>query len=1569
MKKVILWGLLCLAVNGMHAQTIIDTWGMTTGVDDAAWIDIDSSYQTLIVGSNTTSARSAVTNIGFPFTLGATQYTTFSTNITGTVRLGSTQITATGYYNQPLGSQQQGNSPKIEPFGCRGRFDNTCYTRMASLGEQGSHVTVIETRIKCYSNQSDSTYMSFQVQLFEAGGLRIVYGPSDEGALRTTMQNGVVAATGTNRDIIFIDFTTHEAARFDGGDSYCTLTNNTWPEEGRWYMLAPNSNACPYPAGVYVYNTNPSDIWLRRDAAPADMRVLIPDAGKDTLWLQTENYMNLGGGFNPQTTYNGTVQCLCDSGRTSYRTRAFQINTGCGPVAHLPWTDNFTGTTTCWDITRFTVDAQQWRVSNNSMICGAQGNTNQYDEWLVSPLINLPDEEGIVMHWKYKATALSGIAPTVDVRIAPCDANGTVDSSDWLTVMTLDTIYNSLITKSLPFDNWRGQRVKVAFVRTGTGGLYTYIDDLELLLEQVPVINLEGPENLLTGDTAVLTCSIVSGVTTGAQWEWHSSLNDEWASDELIWTRVYDTSGFDTVTVIVSNAYGADTATAVIRVGDCSTQIPWVESFDRTATTLYSDCWTISGWNHWSNVNPTQWFRDENGIRNDYREIMISSGRGKYMLTPAIEIPTGTDANNLKLWVEMAGTELMVRLSPTASTDTANYTDTLLVLQTANNTNDAIRWYVADLATYAGQTVRIGLFQMERQAIVNTVKVDYDTLLVLDTIVGVKRIGTGFSADYSIAPRRGSSDGLQYIWTSTLGGYIVNNNILGDSITITYYTGGIDTLSVIATNDYSADTAISIVHVQECLPVTTLPWMETFAEGADCWYKPAGSNWEDHPSQNLTYAYIRVADNNSGDSWIMSPEIDIPADTNECVHLFWHLFHSSSSATHYDVRVTESSDYTNPSRYTTLFIDSSMHQTASINNPDSRKVDLSPYAGMTIHLAFVHHPTDGSGWLYIKDAEVRSAKVPVIDSIDVPLDIYTEDGNFSATAVMAEGTPNGMTFTWRSTLMDSTFTLTVDTLPLNYSQSGTDTLTLIVTNAYGADTAQNLVHVHHCATVGLPFIEPFKSDSSMTCWRSWNFDTANDWGDWRLEGLTGPTDYVMTAGTYYNDANAWLITPEIEIPANADGVNMKVKVYGASSATSLCYLSILASTTGRNDTLSFTDTLHHEDFWSEWVDITKSLNDYAGQHIHLAFVHTGVSYSSYGIHLDSMAIYYEYQPRATVTHTTTLVGDTTFYTASLNNCVTTGLTYTWHSTLADTTATTSDNRLAMVYPAEGTDTVTLIVSNAYLSDTVTTIVEVLDCLIRTLPYLEDFEEINAVTWYREVGHLPHCWSHVWQGDADYAAPHVIADSSYSFIQNIPDNALLLLAGAYFGNLNAYVILPPFAEELQNLSMALDHRKESSTIGTLSVGYTDAFGNYVMVQELNSGSNAYSRDTISFDTVNAPSDAQITIGWIYGNNSYWGAIVDNIEVFFSADTIHLDIYNVSTYSNTIIYPNPASTNVTVRVNDDMPLHVALLDISGRVCKTANGNGTLAVDVRELPAGTYFLRVTTEEGCEVKKLVIR
>ncbi len=106
-----------------------------------------------------------------------------------------------------------------------------------------------------------------------------------------------------------------------------------------------------------------------------------------------------------------------------------------------------------------------------------------------------------------------------------------------------------------------------------------------------------------------------------------------------------------------------------------------------------------------------------------------------------------------------------------------------------------------------------------------------------------------------------------------------------------------------------------------------------------------------------------------------------------------------------------------------------------------------------------------------------------------------------------------------------------------------------------------------------------------------------------------------------------------------------------------------------------------------------------------------------------------------------------------------------------------------------------------------------------------------------------------------------------------------------------------------------------------------------------------------------------IGQNSENINYWQ--IDNIVVERTVSVNEIEVGEVS------IFPNPASTNVTITVEKEVNL-MSVYNQSGLSVasyKFEPGNHTLTLDVSHFKNGLYYLRFSTEQGRSVgKKLVV-
>ena len=1334
LKKMNIKGLIfgmvmcCVASTGLRAQKVIDTWSFSTGVDTTLWYDISGVDSMLIAPGNKTSARSGLVSIGFDFTLGETTHTQFSTNINGTVRLGNVQILSSGGYSNAL---NQSNGPKIEPFGYCGRFDSTCYTRMALLGTAGNRVLVVETRMKDYNNASDSLYLSFQVQLFEAGGLRIVYGESDPGAVYNTsfarLQNGVSASlNNNNRDIIYIDFATHEAVRLN---STCSLYNTAelWPEKGRWYNLEPDASPCPYPGNITVVSNNPDSTVLSWPAvAGANYHLMIAEAGLNT--ILTDTFICITGMLNGGAIYNGTLQTMCADGSESYRVREFSFTTGCGTVHQMPWIDDFqlAAGDNCW-LKPYTTSARRWRrqsSGNNYFMRVPSGNSSTiYNEWLVSAPLVLPDTVGLTLGWWYKSSQISNVAPQVKVRLLVCDTSDDIDTSAaWVTLRTIG-IYEQYSQQYYSLlDAWAGHRVRVAFQRVGQGGGYCDVDNVSVEVLTQPSVVLEAPTLVYGGDTVTVVSVLTRGVLANPQYVWHSTMEEQGlmlrTEDDDTLRLVYLASGLDTITLTLTTDYGTATATTVIDVVDCRavTHFPWSEDFEHGY-----DCWSMPS------SGPNVWDLRTTGAHGGQR-VACATIHDTYnvydtLISQPIALPTDAHGLTLSWWMRHD-----------ASADPSNYRriwvkalnaanpvwssgDSLLY---RNSTGIPTSWqqFSVDLEPLAGQTVRLAFvgssYYSGKYIYIDDIEIRYTREPVVSLATSSERLYGEDTVTAAVTLTEGDTVGISYLWSSAMADHGLADYIgSGAQMRFAYHGVGLDTIVVTVSNAYGSATDTAVVRV--CAVQDTLPYVADFGSDLPCWQVLDGT-CSVHSSGYLSFEDWPTA--------VAMPPVWIPDDGNvvleyECAYSF---FYGSTM-----VMVT-----TDMVTFDTLSVIPFTNGT----HPSTR-IPLGAYAGQ--HIRVVFKATGQFLQYYLTSVQIRYANEPVVQA-------EADDGYFPGTPVtltasLLEGDTVNLTYSWVSTMTQcGDATLTFDGGPqatLVPSVGGPDTVTVWATNNYGTDSATIVVNIKPCGVVDtLPWVEDFSNQ--FACW--WQ-PAGSQWSP----DNTGVMACVIKAAT---TGDNWLISRAIELPmlSSVEGEGMQLWWDAAAIFANGHTYSVWITTGDYRDTGSYTQLATYSGnlptYNSGWRTPRVDLSAYAGDTVHLAFRYQTQYYEVSGIPgilaIDNVRILDTRPPQvAIIPPARCFVDDTVAYRANLIHGVRSSMNYTWHSSmalqgLADVYSV--DTMLYVVYHAAGYDTVNLVATNAYGSDTARSVMTVKNCPAVTVPWYEDFEVVNP------------CWSGSWTPD-------------------------------------------------------------------------------------------------------------------------------------------------------------------------------------------------------------------------------
>ena len=81
-------------------------------------------------------------------------------------------------------------------------------------------------------------------------------------------------------------------------------------------------------------------------------------------------------------------------------------------------------------------------------------------------------------------------------------------------------------------------------------------------------------------------------------------------------------------------------------------------------------------------------------------------------------------------------------------------------------------------------------------------------------------------------------------------------------------------------------------------------------------------------------------------------------------------------------------------------------------------------------------------------------------------------------------------------------------------------------------------------------------------------------------------------------------------------------------------------------------------------------------------------------------------------------------------------------------------------------------------------------------------------------------------------------------------------------------------------------------------------------------------------------------------------------------------NIDEYEETAckVYPNPANDRLYIEAGTEIN-EVVVYDIYGRrqVTETPSRQGNVAIDVENLKAGIYFVKINTEKGNIVKRII--
>ena len=329
---------LTLGISGF-AQSLSD-YVMTTGTDATKWIQLTDT--TSIISGTGDSKASAVTDIGFTFNFGGTNYTQFSVNSDGNLRLGGT-VTGTSYYTTPFSSSSANyNNPKINMLGCDGYITDSGFVYHQVIGTAPDRVCVIEFATSTYATASRNSLLRWQVQLFETSNdIQIVFPSNMPPILPSVARQPGMCVNSSN--IILID-ASHSAAFYNVGQGTAHIPSGTWPDVDRYYLFVLSD--CQSVSNLQVSNITTEEAEFNW-SAPSDATGFVfeyktadEDWDDATSLTTTDTFFSING-LLPNTYYNVRVANDCGSEQSNWTLVTFK--TECTSISELPYIEDFEG--------------------------------------------------------------------------------------------------------------------------------------------------------------------------------------------------------------------------------------------------------------------------------------------------------------------------------------------------------------------------------------------------------------------------------------------------------------------------------------------------------------------------------------------------------------------------------------------------------------------------------------------------------------------------------------------------------------------------------------------------------------------------------------------------------------------------------------------------------------------------------------------------------------------------------------------------------------------------------------------------------------------------------------------------------------------------------------------------------------------------------------------------------------------------------------------------------------------------------------------------------------------------
>lgn len=118
----------------------------------------------------------------------------------------------------------------------------------------------------------------------------------------------------------------------------------------------------------------------------------------------------------------------------------------------------------------------------------------------------------------------------------------------------------------------------------------------------------------------------------------------------------------------------------------------------------------------------------------------------------------------------------------------------------------------------------------------------------------------------------------------------------------------------------------------------------------------------------------------------------------------------------------------------------------------------------------------------------------------------------------------------------------------------------------------------------------------------------------------------------------------------------------------------------------------------------------------------------------------------------------------------------------------------------------------------------------------------------------------------------------------------------------------------------------------------------------------------------PNNYRIGVYYLNSSNSWTRISPSNYSLITFNLKDDLTAFKINEYEQGILYPNPATDIINLKTDQNVK-SIKISDIAGREVKrmVSTNNGIISVDVSNLPHGTYFVTVQTDQNQKINKFI--